>query len=177
MPYKDPAKNAAAKLAYYQAHKDEIIQKLQEARRADPAGTKQKRAVSYDAHREEIQEKDRARYPARKAERAAYIKDYRKKNPEKIKAIKAATRARRRGAAITDFTEQQWALMQLMYEHRCAYCGKSCKGKLTKDHIIALSKGGDHTWSNIVPACRSCNSKKHTGPPRMPVQLLLLIPK
>ena len=32
--------------------------------------------------------------------------------------------------------------------------------RLTQDHVIPLSKGGQHIKENIVPACPSCNSKK-----------------
>ncbi|MDB4875733.1 MAG: hypothetical protein JWM41_2179 [Gemmatimonadetes bacterium] len=28
------------------------------------------------------------------------------------------------------------------------------------DHVIPISRGGSHTRENVVPACRSCNSKK-----------------
>ena len=38
----------------------------------------------------------------------------------------------------------------------CQYCGKSTKN-LTIDHIIPRSKGGKHTWKNVVSACVSCN--------------------
>ena len=31
----------------------------------------------------------------------------------------------------------------------------------TRDHIIPISKGGNNVKENIVPAYRSCNSKKH----------------
>ena len=41
---------------------------------------------------------------------------------------------------------------------RCHYCGRMAK--LTIDHVIPLSKGGDHSRSNVVPACQRCNSQK-----------------
>ena len=47
--------------------------------------------------------------------------------------------------------------------------------RLEMDHITPLSKGGDHTASNIVPCCRSCNAKKGTGPVLKPVQPMLLL--
>jgi 5-methylcytosine-specific restriction endonuclease McrA len=41
---------------------------------------------------------------------------------------------------------------------KCQYCGS--KKKLTIDHIIPKSKGGQSTWFNLVTACNKCNSKK-----------------
>lgn len=44
---------------------------------------------------------------------------------------------------------------------RCAYCGKKLSlGKMTKDHVKPLSRGGKNDLCNIVAACRSCNEKK-----------------
>lgn len=41
---------------------------------------------------------------------------------------------------------------------RCAYCGK--RGRVSVDHVLALSSGGpDDPW-NLAPACRSCNASK-----------------
>jgi len=40
----------------------------------------------------------------------------------------------------------------------CVYCGKH--KPLTLDHVAPLSRGGDHRRTNLVPACRSCNSSK-----------------
>jgi 5-methylcytosine-specific restriction endonuclease McrA len=75
---------------------------------------------------------------------------------------------------VNDLTKDQWLLIQEAQNHRCAYCGRRAKGHLTQDHILALANGGSHTLHNVIGACRPCNSKKHTGPPPVPVQPLLL---
>ena len=42
---------------------------------------------------------------------------------------------------------------------RCAYC--DAEGvPLEKDHIVARARGGSNRVSNLVPACRPCNSAK-----------------
>ncbi|MDJ0705649.1 MAG: HNH endonuclease [Leptolyngbyaceae cyanobacterium MO_188.B28] len=43
-------------------------------------------------------------------------------------------------------------------DHNCQYCGSA--KHLTVDHVIPRSKGGTHSWSNVVTACESCNSAK-----------------
>jgi 5-methylcytosine-specific restriction endonuclease McrA len=43
--------------------------------------------------------------------------------------------------------------------HTCQYCGKQTRG-LTIDHVMPRSRGGQHTWENVVAACVSCNRKK-----------------
>jgi hypothetical protein len=105
---------------------------------------------------------------------AARERAYRQRNPHKVCFFAKTRRARKRNASVVDLTAAQWAAIQAAFDHRCAYCGKRRKDKLTQDHITPLSKGGGHTASNIVPACASCNSTKHTGPPLAPVQPLLL---
>jgi len=43
----------------------------------------------------------------------------------------------------------------------CAYCGKKYSdNRLTKDHIVPVSRGGLNTWTNCVTACTRCNSYK-----------------
>jgi 5-methylcytosine-specific restriction endonuclease McrA len=41
--------------------------------------------------------------------------------------------------------------------HRCQYCGAPAE---SLDHILPRSRGGDHTWENVVACCRPCNIKK-----------------
>jgi 5-methylcytosine-specific restriction endonuclease McrA len=42
---------------------------------------------------------------------------------------------------------------------RCAYCG-SAGGRLTLDHVVPRSKGGESIWENVVTACAPCNLRK-----------------
>jgi 5-methylcytosine-specific restriction endonuclease McrA len=56
------------------------------------------------------------------------------------------------------FTLKDWDEIMRMFEYKCAICG--CNEKLTIDHIIPLSKGGEHNKKNIQPLCHSCNSRK-----------------
>ncbi len=42
---------------------------------------------------------------------------------------------------------------------RCVYCGSS-GGRLTLDHVVPRSRGGDSVWENVVTACAPCNLRK-----------------
>ena len=42
---------------------------------------------------------------------------------------------------------------------RCVYCGTT-NGRLTLDHVIPRSRGGDSVWENVVTSCAPCNLKK-----------------
>lgn len=39
----------------------------------------------------------------------------------------------------------------------CVYCGNQAD---TIDHIVPFARGGSNHWTNLAPACRSCNCKK-----------------
>ncbi|MDA8203162.1 MAG: HNH endonuclease [Chloroflexi bacterium] len=43
--------------------------------------------------------------------------------------------------------------------HTCQYCGHH-GSDLTVDHVIPRHRGGQHTWENLVTACRPCNHRK-----------------
>lgn len=47
--------------------------------------------------------------------------------------------------------------------HACVYC--SARKYLSLDHLIARSRGGSGEDSNLVTACRSCNSRKGARTP------------
>ena len=66
-----------------------------------------------------------------------------------------------------DDARQEWIDMRrrvspvVFREHGslCHYCGSL--DDLTIDHKTPLSRGGTNEIANLVPACRSCNSRKH----------------
>jgi len=40
---------------------------------------------------------------------------------------------------------------------KCVYCGIAAT---SIDHVVPRSRGGTHTWDNVVAACRRCNHAK-----------------
>src|SRR5438105_14534770 len=42
---------------------------------------------------------------------------------------------------------------------RCVYCGTST-GRLTLDHVVPRSRGGESVWENVVTSCAPCNLRK-----------------
>jgi len=49
--------------------------------------------------------------------------------------------------------------------YRCQYCARAShelrpRESLTRDHVVPISRGGLNTWTNVVTACSSCNTRK-----------------
>lgn len=47
----------------------------------------------------------------------------------------------------------------------CQFCGRTSQQLrprecLTRDHLVPLSRGGTNSWTNVVTACSSCNTRK-----------------
>lgn len=46
-------------------------------------------------------------------------------------------------------------------EHECQYCqSKLNESNQTLDHVLPVSRGGKHEWTNLVACCKGCNSRK-----------------
>jgi 5-methylcytosine-specific restriction endonuclease McrA len=59
----------------------------------------------------------------------------------------------------------------------CMYCGTEHPDyRLTRDHVIPLSRGGHDRWSNVVTACRSCNTRKGNRLPEEAGVSLIAVP-
>lgn len=59
--------------------------------------------------------------------------------------------------------------------HSCQYCGSG--KRLTLDHVIPRSRGGLHSWDNVVTACERCNSFKGDQTPQEARMQLRSLPK
>lgn len=88
-----------------------------------------------------------------------------RENPEKRRELTRARSALRRASRRQSFaplTLAQKADRFALFGDACAYCGT--KGKLTVDHVLALTTGGLDEALNVVPACHSCNPSKQAKP-------------
>jgi 5-methylcytosine-specific restriction endonuclease McrA len=96
--------------------------------------------------REANPEEERAR---KQRYREANIDEVRKREREKTharRALKGST-----SPALTEF-------MAELVTQPCTYCGAT--KNITVDHVIPLSRGGEHEAANLTAACYSCNSSK-----------------
>lgn len=111
-------------------------------------------------------EAGRNHYQLNKEARLIQIKQYRhkrkKKHPELVKMENRIKRSRYRSlvanAPVNDLTKVQVDILFATQEG-CFYCGRDDE-PLTIEHLVPLSRGGDHSISNIVLACMDCNRSK-----------------
>lgn len=135
---------------YHQVHYDEIRQQQAEYRSRNIEKIRQRNTIYNQTKRDHAKE-------------LARLKAWSKKQPiEKLRAIwviQSQRRAARAKELPHTLTRSEWNEIKDQFQNRCAYCGERFD-HLTQDHAIPLSRGGAYTRENIVPACRSCNSKK-----------------
>lgn len=97
----------------------------------------------------------RAHWEASLKQQAAW----RRRNLEVGRRKENHRRARVRNAG-GSYTREEWINVLTLWSNTCAYCGMG--GRITVDHRTPISRGGSNDISNILPACKTCNSQKHT---------------
>lgn len=144
MPYKD----INDRRAYGRAWMRRNAEKAREAMR-------RWRAAHREQHRAARSEWDRQNRGSADARKARYAE----RHPE----VRVAARERRRARqldALGTFTAAQFRALVAEHAGRCAYC--EMEARLGPDHRTPLARGGANEISNILPACASCNRRKHT---------------
>lgn len=76
------------------------------------------------------------------------------------KSLTSETEIKREKNKAREMRQSQWWKGRLS-AGVCYYCGRSFPpAELTMDHIVPLSRGGKTSRSNVVPACKTCNTRK-----------------
>ncbi len=157
----------ARKAANYQAHREQICAKRRDNRDKERAYVR--------AHAEQIRLRNARRYTEKRHQILAQNMLWRRANPARVLSFKHTRRARQAQALVNDLSAAQILEIKVHYDFQCVYCQEQFAPEdLTMDHITPFAKQGSNTVQNVVPSCGPCNSRKHIGPPRVPVQPLLL---
>lgn len=138
-----------------------------EKRQADPEYAERRRAAlraardpEADAARcRKYREENRERIAQQKREYYQRVRKVRDKSEDAQFKDREKKSRRRAVYAEGTITPEQWREICDRHDNQCAYCGAKPE-VLEMDHVIAISKGGPHSASNIVPACKPCNSAK-----------------
>jgi hypothetical protein len=157
-----PERSKEADKRYYYRHKEENNRQSKEWRKNNPEKADQYVRDWQKKHPDKIRGWH-ARYRKNNKEKEIIRhKKYKKEHP--YMAIKHShIRIAKMKSLRADFTKEQWNYVKQYFNNACCYCGRT-DTKLTQDHLVALSAGGDYTIGNIVPACKSCNSSKCNVP-------------
>jgi 5-methylcytosine-specific restriction endonuclease McrA len=185
MALRDPEQRRAYNVAYYAAHREEILAR---------------EAAYYAAHREEKLARDVAYNATHRAERRAYYADYYAAHgeeklasmatdyaahPEKKRARAAEWRAahpnerrayhRNRRALLCGAPGRHSAAdiaAQYARQHGLCFwrdvnpsCAVTLENGYHTDHVIPLSRGGPNGPENLVLACPACNLSKGAKTP------------
>jgi 5-methylcytosine-specific restriction endonuclease McrA len=95
-----------------------------------------------------------------------YQRKWQRDNPDKVR-VNNLTRRARKNRLPDNFTEADWQYAIRYFNGTCAYCGNPPGLELTADHFIPVADPNcpGTIPTNIVPACKSCNSRKNDNAP------------
>lgn len=128
---------------------------------------KQYKKQWHQENKEKINERHKQWYQENKEYIKEYNKQYFQENIDRYRQNNQKRKAIKKRLPHT-LTLDQWEKIKNDFNNECAYCGKTEQEHkeefnelLHQEHFIPLSKGGEYTHNNIIPACRSCNRSKH----------------
>lgn len=146
---------------YYENNKEDRLEYHKEHYNKNKEEILKQQKEYYENNKEKIKEYYKGWYENNKEHILEYQKEYKKNNPQ----VKINSHNKRR--ILTEnqgngFTKEQWLEMMEFFNWRCAYSGEVLGENRSVDHIIPLSKGGEHEIWNCVPMLKNYNSQKRT---------------
>ena len=163
------------KKQYYEKNKEKIKEKSKkwyEENKEYAKEHREKRKENRKEYMEQWREKNKKHrkeyskeyYEENKEHIKEYKKQYKINNPDKVFNYHHKRRELKecQGRGIA---KEQWIEMMEFFEWKCAYSGMQFSSNnkerdRTIDHIIPLSKGGEHEIWNLVPMCANYNYSK-----------------
>lgn len=121
----------------------------------------EKTRAYYEKHRADVEIYKREWYDLNKERLSSKAKVYRVEHKEEIRAAKSNAKHTRRARlrfAQSFFVPRD--LIEELYSQPCGYCGDYIEGQMQIDHIIPISRGGNHKIGNLISACPACNMSK-----------------
>ena len=175
---KNKDKIAEISKQYYDDNKDKILERCKQYREKNKDKIAERSKQYYDNNKEYHAKWMKQYYEINRDKIAEQGKQYREANKDKIAEYQKQYYATPQGQVVyfnrgckrrlrkqnqgNGINKDQWLEMMKYFNFTCAYSGE----KLTKytrsiDHIIPLSKDGEHEIWNVVPMYRSYNLSKH----------------
>ena len=119
----------------------------------------------YCKNKERVLERSKKWHILNKEKRKEIVARWRTNNPEKwieVRKIANLNAKIKRLGLDGKISSADWESLKKKYNWTCPSCKKQePEVKLTIDHVIPVTKGGDNHVSNLQPLCKSCNSKKY----------------
>lgn len=95
-----------------------------------------------------------------------YARDWKEKNKDKVRNYKRKRKELKKVSAITDPIVINWESEWRKKIVVCSYCLEQLNGAdAHMDHIIPLSKFGQHEMFNLCISCPTCNLRKNSKNP------------
>lgn len=142
-----------------ESRRDSERERLKRWREANPDYFKK----HYVANREHKKQLRRKWYEQNTERAQAQMREYAKRNPDLIRVLSRKSALNRRARLLEAFIEAVDPQTVFTRDKGvCRICGKSVAqdSNWEVDHVVPLSKGGVHAYSNVQLAHRRCNRKK-----------------
>lgn len=142
--------------AYYEKNRERVKAKVAENKARDPELVRQRDRDYHARNRDVVLAKKREYARKNSARQVERVREWRKQPHAKL--ARRLDAHRRRDAK---FDRESREFAAILLTQWCSYCGGPAE---TIDHIVPVSAGGTSHWSNLTPACKSCNCQKNDLP-------------